>query len=65
MIFGVPKPGKKSKFIPVSKHLVGKMDKIGDGNDSIKFAKYLVPQLSRSSQSISGKTGWAWSPSGL
>ncbi|XP_068669661.1 uncharacterized protein [Aristolochia californica] len=46
VIFGVPKPGKKRKFMEVSKHYVA--DKVpskpGEGTDSAKFAKYLMPQ---------------------
>ncbi|KAJ6792501.1 Uncharacterized protein M6B38_239215 [Iris pallida] len=49
VVFGVPKPGKKRKFMEVSKHYVtdNKTDKKTDGNDSLKFAKYLMPQQSR------------------
>ncbi|XP_058104430.1 uncharacterized protein LOC131248260 isoform X2 [Magnolia sinica] len=52
VIFGVPKPGKKRKFMDVSKHYVAdKSAKINEGirTDSIKFTKYLVPQ---------GTLGW-------
>ncbi|KAG9452277.1 hypothetical protein H6P81_005181 [Aristolochia fimbriata] len=46
VIFGVPKPGKKRKFMEVSKHYVADRvpSKPGDGTDSMKFAKYLMPQ---------------------
>lgn len=48
VVFGVPKPGKKRKFMEVSKHYTAdKIEKASDGNDSIKFAKYLMPQASR------------------
>ncbi|XP_072962362.1 protein SWOLLEN 1-like isoform X2 [Typha angustifolia] len=48
VVFGVPRPGKKRKFMDVSKHYVAeKTDKVSEGNDSIKFAKYLMPQASR------------------
>ncbi|THG17250.1 hypothetical protein TEA_015006 [Camellia sinensis var. sinensis] len=49
VIFGVPKPGKKRKFMEVSKHYVAESSsKINESNDSAKFAKYLMPQGSRS-----------------
>ena len=45
VIFGVPKPGKKRKFMEVSKHYVAdRSNKISEANDSVKFAKYLIPQ---------------------
>ncbi|KAJ0970534.1 hypothetical protein J5N97_018493 [Dioscorea zingiberensis] len=54
VVFGVPKPGKKRKFMEVSKHYVAdKTDKISEGNNSIKFAKYLMPQASRSLRNTS------------
>ncbi|XP_017421394.1 uncharacterized protein LOC108331249 isoform X2 [Vigna angularis] len=44
-IFGVPKPGKKRKFMEVSKHYVADgTSKINDGNDSVKLSNFLVPQ---------------------
>ncbi|KAL6007803.1 hypothetical protein ACLOJK_033305 [Asimina triloba] len=50
VIFGVPKPGKKRKFMDVSKHYnEDKSAKIAEGTDSAKIAKYLVPQ---------GTLGW-------
>lgn len=52
VVFGVPKPGKKRKFMEVSKHYVAdRSNKITEANDSIKFAKYLIPQGS-------GARGW-------
>ncbi|XP_020585197.1 uncharacterized protein LOC110027910 isoform X2 [Phalaenopsis equestris] len=54
VVFGVPRPGKKRKFMEVSKHyVVNKSEKVSEGNDSIKFAKYLMPQVSRQSRSTS------------
>lgn len=54
VVFGVPRPGKKRKFMEVSKHYVAnKPVKINEGNDSIKFAKYLMPQTSRQSKNTS------------
>ncbi|XP_042506028.1 uncharacterized protein LOC122082490 [Macadamia integrifolia] len=45
VIFGVPKPGKKRKFMEVSKHYIsGAGGQSSEGNDSIKIAKYLMPQ---------------------
>ncbi|KAK4260388.1 hypothetical protein QN277_003511 [Acacia crassicarpa] len=44
VIFGVPKPGKKRKFMEVSKHYVAdRSDKVNDGNDSVKLANFLMP----------------------
>ncbi|KAH8521294.1 hypothetical protein H0E87_002372 [Populus deltoides] len=52
VIFGVPKPGKKRKFMEVSKHYVAdQSSKNNDANDSVKFAKYLMPRGS-------GSRGW-------
>ncbi|KAF7810103.1 uncharacterized protein G2W53_036846 [Senna tora] len=52
VIFGVPKPGKKRKFMEVSKHYVAdRSNKVNDGNDSVKLANFLVPQGS-------GLRGW-------
>ncbi|KAJ0961952.1 hypothetical protein J5N97_029780 [Dioscorea zingiberensis] len=48
VVFGIPKPGKKRKFMDVSQHYVAdKTNKISEGNDSIKLAKFFVPQESR------------------
>nr|XP_027081034.1 uncharacterized protein LOC113703757 isoform X1 [Coffea arabica]XP_027081035.1 uncharacterized protein LOC113703757 isoform X1 [Coffea arabica] len=45
VIFGVPKPGKKRKFMEVSKHYVSDRSiKSNASNDSEKFTKYLMPQ---------------------
>ncbi|XWS49726.1 hypothetical protein CRYUN_Cryun12cG0027800 [Craigia yunnanensis] len=45
VIFGVPKPGKKRKFMEVSKHYVAdQSSKTHETNDSIKFTKYLMPR---------------------
>ncbi|KAJ1390090.1 Agenet-like domain [Sesbania bispinosa] len=52
VIFGVPKPGKKRKFMEVSKHYVADgTSKFNDGNDSVKLANFLIPQGS-------GSRGW-------
>lgn len=43
--FGIPKP--KRKFMEVSKHYVmNQTNKVNESNDSVKFAKYLMPQTS-------------------
>lgn len=47
VVFGVPKPGKKRKFMEVSKHYVSDKTATSQGNDPLKFAKYLMPQASR------------------
>ncbi|GLT49165.1 hypothetical protein SLA2020_227430 [Shorea laevis] len=45
VVFGIPKPGKKRKFMEVSKHYVSDQSKKNiETNDSTKFAKYLMPQ---------------------
>lgn len=47
VVFGVPRPGKKRKFMEVSKHYVAdKCEKVRESSDPIKFAKYLMPQAS-------------------
>ncbi|TKY55458.1 Tudor, plant [Spatholobus suberectus] len=52
VIFGVPKPGKKRKFMEVSKHYVADgTSKINDGNDSVKLANFLIPHGT-------GSRGW-------
>ncbi|RDX90454.1 hypothetical protein CR513_27676, partial [Mucuna pruriens] len=52
VIFGVPKPGKKRKFMEVSKHYVAhESSKINDRSDSVKLANFLMPQSS-------GPRGW-------
>ncbi|XP_062073992.1 uncharacterized protein LOC133778157 isoform X2 [Humulus lupulus] len=49
VIFGVPKPGKKRKFMEVSKHYVAdRSNKNSEANDSIKYLKYTAPQGSGS-----------------
>lgn len=49
VVYGIPKPGKKRKFMEVSKHYVANQsNKINETNDSMKFAKYLMPQGSGS-----------------
>ncbi|XP_044485714.1 uncharacterized protein LOC123211201 isoform X2 [Mangifera indica] len=54
VVFGVPKPGKKRKFMEVSKHyVVDQAGKSSGANDSVKFAKYLIPQ-----GQASGSRGW-------
>ncbi|KAI3984607.1 hypothetical protein MKX01_040484 [Papaver californicum] len=47
---GVPKPGRKRKFMDVSKHYVTNrgVTPITEANDSIKFTKFLIPQDSAS-----------------
>jgi len=51
-VFGVPKPGKKKKFMDVSKHYVGdQADKISEGSASTRFAKHPVPQVPRPRES--------------
>lgn len=48
VIFGVPKPGKKRKFMEVSKHYVAAgTSKINDESDSVKLANFLIPSGSR------------------
>ncbi|CAK9181921.1 unnamed protein product [Ilex paraguariensis] len=45
VIFGVPKPGKKRKFMEVSKHYVSdRSSKDNLAKDSVKIANYLMPQ---------------------
>lgn len=50
VVIGVPKPGKKRKFMEVSKHYVGNQ-KTDELNDSVKLANYLMPLRS-------GPRGW-------
>ncbi|XP_062200377.1 uncharacterized protein LOC133903048 isoform X2 [Phragmites australis] len=48
VVYGVPKHGKKKKFMEVSKHYVaGQADKISEGNAPNRFAKHFMPQLPR------------------
>lgn len=52
VIFGVPKPGKKRKYMEVSKHYdADRSNKISDGNGSVKLSNILMPQ-------VSGSQGW-------
>lgn len=45
VIFGVPKPGKKRKFVEVSKYnAADQSNKNNDANDSLKYLKYMTPQ---------------------
>lgn len=45
VIFGVPKPGKKRKFMEVSKHYVADRSSRTHGtSDSTKFTKYSIPR---------------------
>ncbi|XP_039022654.1 uncharacterized protein LOC120155144 isoform X2 [Hibiscus syriacus] len=45
VVFGVPKPGKKQKFMEVSKHYVAdQSSKTHETSDSAKFTKYLMPR---------------------
>ncbi|KAL3818220.1 hypothetical protein ACJIZ3_004125 [Penstemon smallii] len=50
VVFGVPTPGKKRKFMDVSKHYVSDRNTRTNNvpNDSVKKAKYLMPQGSGS-----------------
>ncbi|KAL3647299.1 hypothetical protein CASFOL_008267 [Castilleja foliolosa] len=44
VVFGVPKPGKKRKYMDVSKHYVSdRVTKTNVSNDSMKLAKALAP----------------------
>lgn len=54
VVYGVPKHGKKKKFMEVSKHYdAGQSDKISEGNASNRFAKHLMPQLPRPRENTS------------
>ncbi|XP_044476340.1 uncharacterized protein LOC123203916 isoform X2 [Mangifera indica] len=54
VVFGVPKPGKKRKFMEVSKHyVVDQASKSSGANDTVKFTKYSMPQ-----GQASGSRGW-------
>ncbi|KAM7531100.1 hypothetical protein LguiB_034510 [Lonicera macranthoides] len=45
---GVPKPGKNTKFMEVNKHFVSHGSGMNNlSNDSVKFARYLMPRGSR------------------
>ncbi|KAJ8555602.1 hypothetical protein K7X08_013098 [Anisodus acutangulus] len=55
-VFGVPKPGKKRKFMEVSKHYVSdRATKSNAEPGSAKFTKYLMPQAT-------GIGGWKNNP---
>ncbi|XP_062205069.1 uncharacterized protein LOC133907076 isoform X2 [Phragmites australis] len=48
VVYGVPKHGKKKKFMEVSKHYVaGQADKISEASVPNRYAKHLMPQLPR------------------
>ncbi|CAN6288796.1 unnamed protein product [Urochloa humidicola] len=48
VVYGVPKHGKKKKFMEVSKHYdAGQCDKISEGNAPGRLAKHSMPQLPR------------------
>ena len=54
VVYGVPKHGKKKKFMEVSKHYdAGQSDKISEGNASNRFVKHLMPQLPRPRENTS------------
>ncbi|KAL2545270.1 Uncharacterized protein Fot_14503 [Forsythia ovata] len=45
VIFGIPKPGKKQKFMEVSKHCVSdRSTKVDVPDDSVKLVKFMKPQ---------------------
>lgn len=47
VVFGVPKPGKKQKFMDVSMHYVAdRSNKNNTSNDPVKLTSYLMPQAS-------------------
>lgn len=52
VVFGVPKPGKKRKFMDVSKHFDSDQSRKNmKTDDSVKFARHMAPQ-------VSGSRGW-------
>ncbi|KAF8728088.1 hypothetical protein HU200_018667 [Digitaria exilis] len=54
VVYGVPKHGKKKKFMEVSKHYnAGQSDKISEGSASSRFVKHLMPQLPRPRENTS------------
>ncbi|XP_022678858.1 uncharacterized protein LOC101784313 isoform X1 [Setaria italica] len=54
VVYGVPKHGKKKKFMEVSKHYdAGQSDKISEGNASSRLAKHSMPQLPRPRENTS------------
>ncbi|WOL07581.1 hypothetical protein Cni_G16325 [Canna indica] len=51
VVIGVPKPGKRRKFMEVSKHYVSdKTGKASEAIDSVKFTEYLIPHESHPSK---------------
>ncbi|XP_074326253.1 protein SWOLLEN 1-like isoform X2 [Apium graveolens] len=49
VVFGVPEPGKKRKFMDVSKHSDSDQSRKNmNTDDSVKFARYMAPQVSGS-----------------
>lgn len=54
VVYGVPKHGKKKKFMEVSKHYdAGQSDKISESSASNRFAKHLMPHLPRPRENTS------------
>lgn len=54
VVYGLPKHGKKKKFMEVSKHYdAGQSDKISEGIASSRFPKHLIPQLQRPRENTS------------
>ncbi|XP_017234769.1 uncharacterized protein LOC108208756 isoform X2 [Daucus carota subsp. sativus] len=52
VVFGVPKPGKKRKFMDVSKHFDSDQSRKNmTTDDSVKLARYMAPQ-------VRGSRGW-------
>ncbi|KAF0928711.1 hypothetical protein E2562_006134 [Oryza meyeriana var. granulata] len=70
-VVGVPKPGKKKKFMEVSKHYdADQADKISQGNASTRPVKHLVPPVPRPREGTSkvdqkGKRIWEMRSRGL
>jgi hypothetical protein len=53
-VYGVPRHGKKKKFMEVSKHYdSGQSDKISEGNASSRLVKHSMPQLPRQLENTS------------
>ncbi|CAN6311918.1 unnamed protein product [Urochloa humidicola] len=54
VVYGVPKHGKKKKFMEVSKHYdAGQCDKVSEGNAASRPAKHSMPQLPRPRENTS------------
>ncbi|CAN6460860.1 unnamed protein product [Victoria cruziana] len=54
VVFGVPKPGKKRKFMDVSKHYITEqVGKGGETNNPVKVANYLMPRGSSRLRNVS------------